>query len=381
MTDELAGLASRLITIDSSNPPGREANVAAYVAEWLTDAGLDVTLVERPDPERPSVAATTGTGEPTVVLNGHTDVVPVTDEPTWSVDPFAGAVDGSRLYGRGSVDMKTQLAVAMLVARDLSDDLADGGGTLVVQAAAGEETGYPGTQALVDAGFDGDIGIVLEPTGLRVATAAKGVSTIRFTIAGEPSHASRPDQGHNPIDDLRPVLEAISSWDASLRTREDVRCGRAYATVTEVAAGIDDNMAVIPGQASVLVDRRLLPEESRSTVEAEVDRLRSRLEAGGIDLEASIVSHYDPSAVDESAAVVEVVSRESASVADVSTTPIGLEAATDARVLAAAGMDAIIWGPGSLAQAHTVDEWIDLDEARTARTILERSLRRLFDLG
>lgn len=382
MNDDLATLAAELVRHPSPNPPGDERACATFIAEWLADAGIEATLLEEPDQSRPSVGATIGSGDPTIVLNGHTDVVPVEDAEAWSVDPYGGVIEDGRLYGRGSADMKTGLAVALLAASSLAPELrdADDAGSLVVHAAAGEETGYPGTQSLIEAGFTGDMGVVLEPTDLRVATRAKGVSTFRLDIGGEPSHASRPDQGHNPIDDLRAVIDAVSSWDASIRTREDRLCGRAYATVTEVAAGVENNMAVIPGRASMLVDRRVLPEESLETVRAELDRVIERLQSGGIEVEASLVQHYAPSAVDEAAPVVTTLRERSAAVAGIDPEPIGLEAATDARDLAAAGADAVIWGPGSLAQAHTIDESTDLESASIAQAILEDALRQLLGL-
>lgn len=376
-TDELTDLAARLVQIESENPPGNERACASFIDDWFEDAGIASELIANPDPDRPSVAARVGTGQPTLILNGHIDVVPVDDANDWRFDPYGGHLEGGRLYGRGSADMKTALAVAMLTARDLRDHLDGDTGSLIVHAAAGEETGYPGTAALIDAGYTGDMAIVLEPTGLRVATRAKGVSTFRLTIGGESAHASRPDQGDNPIDAIPLVLDEVDAYDDRLRAKRDLLCGQAYATVTEVSSGVGQNMAVIPDRASLLLDRRLLPGESFETVESEVDALCDRLHEIGVPVSSALVQHYESSMVDDESPVVKMLQRQTDAITELSTAPIGLEAATDARVLAATGIDAVIWGPGSLEQAHTVDEWISIDEAATAQQILRRTAREL----
>ncbi len=381
---DLADLASALVAIESENPPGNERAVAEFVVDWFAGEGIDATLVEEPSAERAQAVAEVGGGSgdagPTLVLNGHTDVVPAGDPAAWSHDPFGGEIDGSRLYGRGSADMKTGLAVAMLAARDLADDIEAGDlpGSIVVHAAMGEETGDPGTRTLIERGWGGDCAVVLEPTGFRVGTSAKGVTTFRVGVDGEASHASHPDQGANAVDEARPVLDAVDGYDARLREREHALVGRAYATVTEIEAGTDSNMAVVPDRADLLLDRRVLPGETYDEVEAEVETLLAEVEQeAGVETDLELVQHYAAAGIDTDHALAEPFRRLSGETAGASGEPWGLEAATDAREFVRAGIPAIIWGPGSLEQAHTVDEWIDLDEAETGLEILTRAAREL----
>lgn len=379
--DSVVDVARSLIAIESENPPGNEQACAEYVAKWFDDCGLTVSLVESPDPTRPSAAARIGSGEPTIVLNGHIDVVPAGDRDAWSVDPYGGVVDGDRLYGRGSADMKTGLALGMVVARDLAPAVERSGtGSIVVHAAAGEETGYPGTKALLDAGFTGDAAVVLEPTGLRVATSAKGVATYRIEVSGDPCHASRPDQGRNPIDGLDRALGAIETYDAVVRERRDPLCGSAFATVTEIAAGIDENMAVVPGRGHLLLDRRVLPGESIDAIDDEITDLCEHAAINGAPCEHTRIQYYAPSKVDPDRPIAREFLERSHDLAAVPAEPIGLEAATDAREFAAVGADAIVWGPGRLGQAHTLDEWISLKEVATAQTVLEAALRQFLGI-
>lgn len=289
--------------------------------------------------------------------------------------------------------MKTGLAIAMLAARDYDaalagegtfggeslDDQGEGPGTLVVQAAPGEETGLPGTRSLIDAGYGGDCAIVLEPTDFRVATRAKGVATWRVGVDGAATHASHPDEGTNAVDLVRPLLDAIDEYDERLRTRSDPLCGRAYATVTELAAGTDANLAVVPERAELLLDRRILPDESLDAVESELDDLFAAVrEETGVEPDRELVQHYASAAIPDDHPLATRFRRLAASETGASEEPWGMEAATDAREFVADGTPAIVWGPGSLSQAHATDERMSLDDAVLGLELLERGVLETF---
>lgn len=379
--DQLADLTADLVQFDSSNPPGQEADCAAFVHRWFDSRNIEAELIAAPDPGRPQVAATVGSGDPTVVLNGHIDVVPVKDPDQWEHPPFDGTWTNGRIYGRGSADMKAGLAVAMLTMAEFADVLDPGEGTLVFHGAMGEETGDPGTQTLLERGYDGDYGIVLEPTDFRVATRAKGLVAYEITVTGTPSHASRPDQGDSAIDLARPVLDAIDDYDGRLRSRTDPLVGQAYANVTRFAAGVDGNLGVLPGQASLVLDRRVLPEESVATAEGEVADLLTAVEREhDINLSFEEIQRYEPAAVDTDCALAETLRDHTCDRHGDVEAPWGIEAATDVRNLVNdADMEAVTWGPGRLAEAHTRDESISLAAAQTGREILAETLHDLFD--
>ncbi|WP_435176309.1 M20 family metallopeptidase [Halorussus sp. AFM4] len=383
--DELADLAADLVAVPTENPPGDERAGAEFVVDWFDERGVEARLVEEPDPDRAQAVAWVGedpksaASDPdatTLVLNGHLDVVPAGDRAEWTYGPFAGTVEDGRLYGRGSADMKTNLAAAMLTLRDLAPafEAGDLDGSLVFHAAMGEETGDPGTRTLVEAGYGGDCAVVLEPTDFRVGTSAKGVVTYRVGVSGASSHASRPDQGTNAIDAARPILDAVDDYDAQLRKREDPLVGRAYATVTEFEAGTDSNMAVVPGRAEFLLDRRILPDEDIDAVREEVEDLLAAAEReADVETDLTRVMHYASAGIPADHPLAERFRTLSAARADAPAEPWGLEAATDAREFVAAGTPAIIWGPGELAQAHTADEHVDLGDAALGLEILQEA--------
>ncbi|WP_148415413.1 M20 family metallopeptidase [Haloferax sp. KTX1] len=383
MDEELLSLLTSLVEIETENPPGDEAAAANFVYDWLESRGVSATLVGGPYPDRPQVAARVGDGEPSVVLNGHLDVVPAGDRDQWDHPPYEPTVSDGRLYGRGSADMKCGVALAMLATVEFADALDSGelDGSLVFHAAVGEETAEPGTKTLLERGYDGTYGVVLEPTSLRTATSAKGLGWYEISVGGDPSHASRPDEGDNAVQNARPVLDALEAYDEEIRARSDSLVGHPTATVTRFEAGTKEN--VVPEGATITVDRRFVPSESVEAVDAEIDALLS-----GVAAEHDLRVEWTRTRVYESAAVPtdsEVAARfrdAAAERADVDPEPWGIRAATDVRNLVNdAGMDAITWGPGSMAQAHAYDEYIELSEVEAGYDILRTALRGLFEDG
>nr|WP_210423527.1 M20 family metallopeptidase [Halorussus marinus] len=378
---ELTEIIAELVSRETENPPGNERRAAEYVHEWLTDRGVDAELVSEPYEDRPQVAARVGEGDPTVVLNGHIDVVPAGDREEWSRPPYGAEVEDGRLYGRGSADMKTGVAVGMKALADLKAPIESGelGGSLAFQAVIGEETAEPGTKTLLERGHDGDYGVVLEPTGMRTATSEKGLAWYEITVAGEPSHASRPTQGDNAISNARPVLAALEAYDDRIGEREDDLVGRAHATVTQIEAGTKEN--VVPEDAVITVDRRFLPDESADQVDAEIDDLLAEVEADhGVETSWRRTRTYESAAIDPDSRLADVFREASAERADVPTDPWGVKASTDVRnFVNDASIEAITWGPGDLAQAHTYDEHVELADATAGLRALEDALGTLLD--
>lgn len=369
-------LLAALISHDSQNPPGCEGACARFVADWLTSAGVEAELVHEPYPDRPQVVATVGDGRPDaghLVLNGHLDVVPPGDRERWSVDPFEGVVDrdAGRVYGRGASDMKSGVAAAMLAARDVANEGLDG--TLTLTFAIGEETAEPGTATLVE-GLDADAGIVLEPTELEVHTAGKGLAWYVASISGEAAHASRPHVGNNAVDALLALDGPLTEYRERIADRTHPLLGESLCTPTMVEGGTKEN--VLAEHVELRFDRRFLPGESLAALDDEMDGLFDPLREDGFAVTVDRTRTYDAAEIPVDSPVAETVRRHAAAVAGVSTEPAGKEAATDQRNLVNdAGIPAVIWGPGTPAQSHTVDEWARTDLLVDAVEILRRTIR------
>ncbi|WP_458190067.1 M20 family metallopeptidase [Haladaptatus sp. NG-WS-4] len=361
----LTTLITNLVQIETENPPGNEKACSEYIVEWFEQRDIDAELIDDPYADRPQVGVRVGEGEPTLVLNGHIDVVPAGDLEQWTRDPYGGTKVEGYLYGRGSVDMKTGVAIGMLTTARLAEEIESGElpGSIVFQAAIGEETAEPGTKTLLKQGYDGDYGVVLEPTGMRTATSEKGLAWYEITVSGEPSHASRPDQGKNAIRYAQPVLEALDDYDAAVRERTDELVGQAYSTVTMFEAGTKEN--VVPEASTITIDRRFLPDEDVADIDREIDELlKAVAEEYRVEISWKRTRTYESAAIDADSPLAEVIRRHSAAVADVQIDPWGVSASTDVRnFVNDAGIEAVTWGPGDISQAHTYDERIDLSTA------------------
>lgn len=372
---------AELVRIETENPPGNEGECSRFIAEWFKDHGIEAHLVGEPYPSRPQSVAHVGEGDPTIVLNGHTDVVPAGDPEEWIHDPYAAEIEDGKLYGRGSVDMKAGLAIAMLAAVSLREPLENGdlNGSIVVHAAIGEETGDPGTKTLLETGYDGDYGVVLEPTELRTATSVKGLLWYDITIQGNPAHASQPNQGSNALLNTLPVIQAFREYDEQVQMRNDDLVGNAHATLTQFSAGVGDNKAVIPGNATLTIDRRILPSESVADVDEEIASiLGDVVQTYNVEAEWTRSATYESAAIPTDSNLATAFRDASYEIADISRDPWGITVATDTRnFINDAGMPAITWGPGNINQAHTRGEYVDLDEVATGAVILEQALKEL----
>jgi acetylornithine deacetylase len=360
---ELVELLSELVSIDSINPQlvrgvAGEAQIAAFVAEWLERAGLDVS-VEEAAPGRPNVVGIArGSGEGrSLLLNGHTDTVGVGGMDA----PFEPRVEDGRLYGRGAYDMKAGLAAAMLAARDaLGLRLR---GDVVVAAVVDEELASVGTEALLER-HRADGAVVTEPTGLRVGIAHKGFVAFELTTQGRAAHGSRPDLGLDAIAKMGHVLVGLEALDRALRARPTHPLLGSGSLHTSVISG-GQEYSSYPASCTLQAERRTVPGETAETAEAEIAALLERLAAEDVQLRAGWrrVFSRDPYEVPAENPFVDVVRRHAD--ADL----VGEWFWTDAALLAAAGIPTVLYGPGGEG-AHAAVEWVDLATAERCCEVL-----------
>jgi succinyl-diaminopimelate desuccinylase len=286
-------------------------------------------------------------------LTGHLDVVPV-GGAAWSHDPFGAEVDGDRLYGRGSSDMKGGVAAIVTAVEQLADRWTGADAGIEVVLTSGEETGCVGARALAGSGLLGDVGamIVAEPTGNEPRIAHKGVLWLRADTTGELAHGSASQLGRNAI---YPLAEAVTRLDEL-----------AFETEPhQLLGGPTLNLGTFHGGESVnsVPDRAVAQLDIRTVPGLDVGRLLDRLgelmgpqvELGTIlDLPAVETAPDDPW-VGEVYDVLEPLlgHRPTAS---------GINPFTDAALLKPAygGPPTIVCGPGESDQAHRTDEWCSI---------------------
>ncbi len=351
---EVAELAAALVRIDSVNPAliagaAGETQIAEFVAAWLARAGVEVEVVEAA-PGRPSVIGTArGTGGgAALLLNAHLDTV-----GTEAMEaPFDPRVENGRLYGRGSYDMKGALAAAMLALADAARlGLA---GDVILTAVADEEVGSLGTEAVLDR-VTAAAAIVCEPTELQVAVAHRGFAGFEIETHGVAAHGSRPDLGVDAIAKMGHVLVALERLDRRLqagRRHPLVGAGSLHASLIEGG----QEFSSYPERCLLTSERRTLPGETIEEIEAD-------LRAAAGDADVRLLVTREPFEVDEQHELVRAVG----AVAGVSGV-IGVPFWTDAALVAAAGIPAVLFGPAGEG-AHSAVEWVDVSSLERCRYV------------
>jgi acetylornithine deacetylase len=350
---------------------GNEA-VCALLAGWLEPLGFSVALLPVPGmPGKFNLVARSGGGEDGLVLAGHTDTVPY-DEKGWRSEPFAGEVRDGRLYGLGSADMKSFLAVAVHAAARV--DVRKLGRPLVIVGTADEESGMGGARALVDAGERlGARVLVGEPTSLRPINRHKGVLMERIILRGRTGHASNPAAGLNAIDGMAAAMRALEDFRAGLAAElPDLGFPVPGPTLNLGAIRGGDNPNRICARCELDVDLRLVPGMTTSSARAGLRKAVARaLEGSGFALEfVALFEGVDPLAPagdgDLAAACEHAAGHACGAV----------NFGTEGPLFQQLGMEVVICGPGDIAVAHQPDESIELADAARAVDMIERLVRR-----
>jgi acetylornithine deacetylase len=403
MSLEPVELLCRLIQIPSVNAMGHEVTGPHIGEGRLTDflqsrceeLGLP-WLRQRVHPGRDNLFCVLR-GNPLPIDGGelllwdvHQDTVPVEG---MTVEPFGGEIREGRVYGRGSSDVKGSMA-AMLAAigqASKSDRLSSTSPTIVVVFTVNEECGFTGVKAACDL-LDStrsdapnivggtispeevfprrpDGAIVAEPTNFDVVVAHQGVMRWRCHTIGRAAHTSRPELGVNSIYGMSQVVQAIERHNSDL-ARSELRhplCGSPKVCVSTIHGGVAVN--TVPERTTIEIDRRLGPEESPHTAYDELVQVVSQVDVGRcrIDHEPAFMDSYGLSDKNNHAlagclaSLMQRFNRQNQAV--------GVPYATDAAAIAATGIPTVVFGPGSIDQAHTSDEFIEIAELQLATEV------------
>jgi len=346
---DVVELTRELVRTETINPPGHECRVARIVGPRLEAAGFEVTKHPMAEGRDSLIARLPGNGDrPALCMTAHMDTVPLGREE-WERDPLGADIDGDRLYGRGSSDMKGGLA-AIVVAAERVAALGRGDAGLELVFCAAEETGCEGARALVDAGVLGKAGAVLvaEPTSNYPCVAHKGVVWVEASTTGRASHGSMPHLGENAVFKLVPAIAALDGF--SFGGPEHELLGESTLSVGTIAGGVNINS--VPDWASAGIDVRTVPGLEGDEVLSRIGELageRVRLERI-VDLPPVSTDPGDPW-VAEVFEVMEPLIGERPE-------PRGLAYFTDAAALTPAygTPPTVICGPGDADQAHQTNE-------------------------
>ena len=376
----LQDLLKHMVAIPSVNPElaehtehAGEARMADFVANYLAERGF---AIERHEPiaGRPNVIGRFGPAKPrrTILFEGHMDTQ---DVRGMTVPPFGGIEKDGRIYGRGACDTKGPSAAALWVLEPrLLDELAGTGCEVIYVGAIGEETGNDGARQLVEHGLSADEAVILEPTELSMVIAHKGALWFDVEARGIAAHGSTPSRGINAIVGMYDAIDALrSQCAAAAAAHHHELLGDPTVNFGAISGG---NAVNIVAERCVLrVDRRINPSESSAEIFASVEeRLRKTVaERRLAGFEVKKVREGRAFATPTGCPLVNRL--RAACVGNGAEGRVeGAGWYSDAGLFAATCREVAVFGPGSIAQAHTADEFIAIDSLLKGASILRHYL-------
>ena len=392
---DLVSTLSELVSIPSVNPMGRDVDGPEYREHQVTDyleqlfdrLGLPWRR-QRVEPKRENIVARVD-GDPSLggegallLLEAHQDTVPVDG---MTIEPWRATVRDGRIYGRGACDIKGGMTAMLGALARVAEERPPGMPTVVMACTVNEEHGYTGASALTElwkAKGDSilprrpDAAIVAEPTELKVVVAHKGAVRWRIRTSGEAGHSSSPNPDANAIYKMAQTIRGLEEFQRTVLARRDAHplCGPPTLSVGTIRGGLSVN--TVPDACVIEVDRRILPGEQSDVVYREViEFLASRSGSiRGIEHESPFLDGR--SLADGPNQDLARKLTEASNTVFEGCEEIGVPFGTDAATLAAAGVPTVVFGPGSIQQAHTADEWLSVEQLELACEALYQFMAR-----
>ena len=301
---------------------------------------------------------------PWLLFESHLDTVTAEG---MTVDPFAGYVHDGRLYGRGACDTKGTGAAMLWALRDYADNADAGGNNVAIVYTVDEEIFKTGVRTFVEKHLPlldwRPVGVIVgEPTRLRPVVAHNGVVRWSITAVGRAAHSSDPSRGRSAISAMTKVVAALEKQYIPGLVAVHPLTGKAQCSINMIQGGVQIN--IVPEHCEIHLDRRVVPGEDPEDVLPAVESVLEALRSTDPNLHvvqsapAMIDSPLDPSGGEAFAEYVRQVLLQMNCAAELRGVGYGTDASSFGRV----GLSAVVLGPGDIAQAHTAEEWIDLNE-------------------
>ena len=397
--DDLVESICALVAIPSMG--GHETPAQEWVSALMTRIGLDVdvweldfeALAQHPahavECERDRGLGVVGrlgegSGDASLILNGHVDVVPPGHDERWSGPPFVPRLEGDRIYGRGSVDMKAGLCSAIFAAKAIQDAGVRLAGTLLIESVIGEEDGGVGTLATISRGYRADGAIVMEPTNLEVATTGAGCFNFRVRVPGRAAHGALRSEGVSAIHKSHRILAALDGLERDRNADGDpiipgdlpfpisvgTVSGGEWASSVPEEVVFEGRYGVRPGED---------PEQARSALESAVAVAAGEdpfLRANAPEVEWW-GGRYEACRINPDAGVAAAVREAHQVVTGRRAHVTGVPYGSDMALLVNHGATpTVLYGPGDVRNAHAPDEFVPIDEVVTAARSLALTVMR-----
>ena len=315
-----------------------------------------------------------------LVLNGHTDVVSPGDEDLWSDSPWSGKIDNGRIFGRGAADMKSGLAAGIFALEALIQSGIQFDGDLMVQCVAGEETGGCGTLATIVEGYKADAAVIIEPTRLTICPVQSGALSFRLTIKGKSVHACMKNKGISAIEKFIPLFQAVEAFNMDRHKHYQNPLypdplNVAPTCINVVNAG--DWPSTVPDKLEADGRFGVFPDESvgkaKDHFETMIQQAAKKdpwLKQHPPEIEWR-EGQFEPGQTMLDAPIIKTIANCHQAIVGKKTGMEGVTYGSDLRLFTNhASIPAVLYGPGNVLDAHTVDESISIAEVMQATKIL-----------
>lgn len=373
----LIQVLSELVAIESINPSMKgakngEAVIGSYIFDYLKDLGLEVQK-EEALPGRYNILGRLAGADSKrrLLFEAHLDTMPVEG---MEIDPFHPKIEEGRLYGRGSCDDKASIA-AMLCALKVAGEQGRPKADLYFLGSVDEEYTFKGIRHFLKAGFSAQGAVIGEPTELDLVIAHKGMVRWRIVVTGKAAHSSKPKEGINAITKMAKIINQIEDQlQPPLAQKSHPLVGSPTLSIGKIEGGIQIN--IVPDRCVIELDRRLIPGEDTDSVLAEFEGLLEQMRPQDPELQVAMEEPFlvdYPLETEEREGVVNLAKAAISEVlgqAKVKGVPYG----TDGSKTARAGIPTIVLGPGSIDQAHTAVEFVEIEQVVKATKIYARMM-------
>jgi len=372
LTNDVISLLADLVRIPSVC--GQEAKIAAFVAEWIKHEGLPAEMMDV-KPGRPNVISRVRglEGGPRLMFNGHMDTVaPGTG---WKHNPFGAEIESGRMYGRGTVDMKSGLAAMLTAVAECKSEGLPRKGEVILAAVVDEESVDLGSYALVQQGLtDGlDFAMISEATDLNVVNAHRGRVVVEVMVHGDAAHSMWPNHGVSAISNSATLINALPN----LHGPTHPRMGRSTVNVLKIEGGQEEVM-LVADRCRILIDRCLVPGyESKDAVD-DINKLIREL---GLNADTQLMAREtpfcDPFEIPENDKAVTTVMGVASKVLGKTPKLDFHEGPCDSCILVNQGkIPTIEFGPSG-GRLHQSDEFVDIESVKTTTVFYKELIRSL----
>jgi len=341
--------------MNSENPPCNCVTILSYVRDYLKKNSKARVIFQPVAKNKGNVIAIFG--RPQILLNAHLDTVPASG--FWKIDPFKLTRIKNRVYGLGATDVKGAVSAILSAVKEQSPQNA-----MLLFSSDEEHGNMECIKTFLRSGYTRGInyGIVTEPTDFNIVTGHKGVYTFEITFFGKSAHSAKPEKGINAIELAAKFINGLKNYKNKLSERHYRNMNKSTLNVGMIDGGVKSTM--VPDKCRIVVDRRVLPGRDFNSAPHELKRLLCRF-----DKHAKMKITYNVPCLKTDRRIPPVHILEKCGAIQLDNV---VDFWTEAPLFTEAGIPSVVFGPGTIAQAHTTNEFIMMRDLERAKRIYRK---------